>query len=263
MCGARARVDHLVISEVRVTPTQGEAVEIYNPTTATITLTDYWLYNATFTSSDGGLDCRYYDHTTNPACGQGFGDFDLRFPAGASIGPGQTKVIAITGAANFNSQCDGGCTSTQPPDFEIPPPAGGDPTVPDMIGTWDPSPGNFTNFGFLTNGSEELVLYQWNGQQGGAIKDVDYFLWGTNLSVRTDKTGVPGFVADTPVASQRPITVSATAGNSYQRACYNETTETATGGNGVSGHDETSEDLGTNFIVGPPSFGQKTPGTAP
>jgi hypothetical protein len=131
-----------------------------------------------------------------------------------------------------------------------------------MVGNWDSNPQNFTTFGFLTNSSEDLILYQWDGASG-AVLDVDYFIWGSNASVRTDKTGVSGFAADTPVASQRPITASAAVGTSYQRACYNETTETSSGGNGVTGHDETSEDLGANFVVAPPSFGVKTPGTLP
>lgn len=259
-CGARALTDHLVLSEVRVSPTPGEAVELYNPTNATITLTDYRLYNATFTSTDGGLDCRYFDHTTNPTCGTGFGDFDLQFPAGATIGPGQTRVIAITGAANYLVACDAGCA---PPDFEVPPPTGGDYTVTDMVGVWDTNPQNFTGFGFLTNGGEDLVLYTWNGNPSTPVRDVDYFIWGTSTGVRTDKTGISGYVADTPVASQLPMTMTASATTSFQRACYNEFNESLPGGNGLSGHNETSEDLGTNWVVGAPSLGQKTPGSVP
>jgi hypothetical protein len=240
-----------------VTPTAAEAVEIHNPTTATITLTDYWLYNATY-APDSGTSCHYYDHTTNPSCGSAFGDFDLRFPTGTTIGPGETIVIAVTGAVNYMAQCeDGGCGVTRP-DFEVPLGTAGDPSVPDMLGKYDTAA-----TAFLTNGSEDLVLYTWNGDPGGAVKDIDYFIWGDSLLVRTDKTGVGTFLPDTPIDQQSAMKTAATATTSFQRLCYNEAAEKEIGGNGVSGHDETSEDLNSTFISAPPSMGQKTPGAQP
>lgn len=254
-----------MISEVRVSPTPFESIEIYNPTSATIMLSDYRIYNATFLSSsgDGGAPCYYYDHTTNPTCGTGFGDFDLQFPVGATIAPNQALVIALTGSANYQGSCDGGSCR---PDFEIPPPPSlpmvDDPMVPNMRGTWDPNPQNFNMFGFLTNTSEDVVLYSWNGTPS-LVVDLDYFIWGTSTGIRTSKTGIATYAADTPIANQRPVTQTSSASTSFQRACYNEGSETATGGNGLSGHDETSEDLGATFIVGPPSLGAKTPGSVP
>lgn len=261
-CGAGPVTDHIVISEVRVTPTTAEAVEIHNPTSAEVDLSDYWLYNATFEATDGGPGCHYYDRTSDPSCGTEFSDFNIRFPTGSRIGAGQTLVVALTGADNYNGQCDGGCTASAPPDFEIPPPTGGNPAVPDMLGNWDSNPQVFTTFGFLTNGSEDLVLYKWDGASG-PIYDVDYFIWGISLSIRTDKTGLPNYAADTPTASQQPITTSAPFGTSYQRVCYNEAAEKKANGNGVTGHDETSEDLSATFIVAPESLGSKTPGAQP
>lgn len=244
---------------MRTTPTVGEAVEIFNPTTATISLTNYRLYNASFSSTvDAGSNCYYYDHMTNPTCGTGFGDFDLQFPSGSTIAPNQALVIAITGNTNYRNWCDGGCTA----DFEIPAPASDDQNVPNMQGVWDQNAQLFTNNGFLTNGGEDLILYSWNGSTSSQVVDIDYFIWGTT-SVRTSKTGIGTYASDTPTASQRPITQTAAAPLTFQRACYNEGTETSTAGNGLSGHDETSEDLNTTWTVGAQSMGAKTPNTVP
>jgi hypothetical protein len=247
---------------VRVQPTPSEAIEIYNPTSSAVDLSNYRIYNASFTHNppDGGADCHYWLHDGG-TCGQAFGDFDIQFPSGAMIAPGATKVIAVTGTFNFCG--DGGACAVSLPDFEIPPPdGGGNPSVPDMRGVWDHSPGNWSSFGFLTNTSEDLILYEWDGTSA-TVTDVDYFIWGQSTSVLSDKSGVAGYQNDTPTVSQKPITASTSTSTSYQRACYNEDGEKMSGGNGITGHDETSEDLSLNWVVGPPSLGQKTPGSMP
>ncbi|MDX2342696.1 MAG: hypothetical protein QNL12_02610, partial [Acidimicrobiia bacterium] len=45
---AEPAADHLLVSEFVVTPTEGEFIEIHNPTDATIDLTDVYLTDATF-----------------------------------------------------------------------------------------------------------------------------------------------------------------------------------------------------------------------
>ena len=87
-------------------------------------------------------------------------------------------------------------------------------------------------------------------------------LWGTNLLIRTDKTGIASYAGDTPIASQLPMPTPSTT-TDYQRACYNENAEKTSGGNGLGGHDETSENLGANWIVAPLSLGIRTPGSYP
>ncbi|MCP3999011.1 MAG: lamin tail domain-containing protein, partial [bacterium] len=49
---AEPAADHLVLSEIAVTPSEGEFVEIHNPTSAVIDLTDVYLSDATY--SPGG-----------------------------------------------------------------------------------------------------------------------------------------------------------------------------------------------------------------
>jgi hypothetical protein len=175
------------------------------------------------------------------------------------IAAGATKVIALTGA--FNLCGDAGACNAMP-DYEIPFPGQDNSNVTNMIGLYDGTASNFTNFGFLTNGGEDLVLYKWDGASA-TVQDVDYFVWGTSPSYLSDKSGVPGYQNDTPIASQKPVTATSATGTSYQRACYNENGETMSGGNGISGHDETSENLPANWSVGAPNFGVKTPGSTP
>ena len=71
--------DHLVVSEFAVTPTAGEFIEIHNPTTAAVSLTDVYLTDATF----AGGSTYYYQIVTGGGGGGGFGDFHARFPNGA------------------------------------------------------------------------------------------------------------------------------------------------------------------------------------
>ncbi len=264
-CGASAVADHIVFSEVRTQPGNNEGIEIYNPTNASVDLSDYRIYNATFISPDGLSDCRYYNHAIlidGGTCGEAFTDFDIQFPAGSSIGAGQIRVIAINGATSF---CAAGNCANAMPDFEIPPTDGGQSaTVPDMRGVWHLNQAA----GLLTNASEDLILYKWDGVQGSNVQDVDYFIYGNGI--RTDKTGVGTYLNDTLVAAQQVFdsgTLLADAGfansSSYVRGCYNELGETKTGGNGITGHNETSENLGASWFLGTPNFGVKTPGSTP
>jgi hypothetical protein len=245
-CGAAARADHLLINEISVTPTEGEFIELYNPTGAAIDLSQYWLYNATFVSLDGGPSCHYRDIVTGAQCGGAFFDFSLQFPAGASIGPGGIQVIAVSGAADYCANvapCDGGVF----PNYEIVLTGNSDfGNVANMRGNADVDGGAGT--GLLTNASEDLVLFQWDGV-APRVRDVDYVVWGTNLQVRTDKTGIGTYAPDTAVASQRPLAGTAALTTSWQRLCTNEGAETRTGGNGITSHNETSEPLDTSWTL--------------
>ena len=62
--------DHILITEIVVTPTEGEFVEIHNPTNSAINLSDYYLTDATF----AGGGAYYYNIVTGQnAGGGGFG----------------------------------------------------------------------------------------------------------------------------------------------------------------------------------------------
>jgi hypothetical protein len=114
----------------------------------------------------------------------------------------------------------------------------------------------------LTGPSEEIVLFKW-ASSDAKVTDVDYFVWGTSTSVRTDKTGVSGYVADTAVDQQHANTGSSGNSQSYQRICMNEGSETRASGNGISGNDETSENLDVTFVISVPTPKAATVGATP
>lgn len=221
---------HLLISEIVVTPTAVEFVEITNPTSEVIDLTDYYLSDAWFEST--GNDPQGYLLLPSGTLVIGTNtDFLSRFPAGASIAPGETQVIALYGPG-VDSTFGAGTA-----DYEV---TSVSPSIPDMINA-----GGHTisaNATTLTNGSEFIVLFRWNGQSDN-VCDVDYVTWGPAAATsRVDKTGVAvdgpdgdavatPYLADTPDASQSSVTAPG-AGSSVARTSITESVETAVGGNG-------------------------------
>ena len=87
----------LLLSEICVTPTEGEFIEIYNPGDTTVDLSDVYLTDATF----AGGDTYYYGIVTGGGGGGGFWDFHARFPDGATIASGVYQTIALSGSNAF------------------------------------------------------------------------------------------------------------------------------------------------------------------
>ena len=241
---------HLLITEIAVTPTDGEFIEIHNPTDKIIDLSNYYLTDATFAPNN----TFYYNIVTGSNAGGGdFGDFHARFPEGATIAPGEFQTIALNGT---------GFTATYQvkPTYEL---WDTDPSVPDMR---EALPGSINNQGSLTNSGEVVILYFWDGQSD-LVQDVDYVVWGDKAEA-VDKTGVSidgpdpdstpsTYLSDTPISEQ--ISVSSAEphamGESIQRTVLVEIGEREFGGNGVTGHDETSEELSASFVAAPPNPG--------
>ncbi len=118
-------------------------------------------------------------------------------------------------------------------------------------------PGSINNQGGLTNGGEVVVLYHWDGATD-LVQDLDYAVWGDKVEA-VDKTGVAidgpdpdstttTYFNDTAIASQDVTSIAShLIGESYTRVDKDEGTETLVAGNGITGHDETSENLSTTF----------------
>ncbi len=135
------RPPHLLISEVLVNapgidPNE-EWVEIYNPTGGIQDLSGYGIGDA---AAPGDYEGMY------------------RFPAGAAIGPGEVRVIAVSAQA-FRARYG------VRPDFEL---AATDPAVPDLL----PDAGWGRGLWNLNNAQDEVVLI---GPEG----EVDRVEWGT------------------------------------------------------------------------------------
>ena len=245
--------NHILITEIVVTPTAGEFIEICNNTGNTIDLTDYYLTDGTYSANNE----YYYNIVTGAnAGGETNSDFHVRFPAGSSIAASEFQTIALNGA-NFVS------TYGLQPNYEIYP---SDAAIPDMLEAFSTTINSLSG---LSNAGEVVVLYYWDGQSD-LVQDIEYLVWGDKAEA-VDKSGIsidgpdPGattstYLNDTGITQQ--ISASADAphaiGESIQRLNLNENGEIQTGGNGITGNDETSEDLATSFQIGAPN-----PGTGP
>ena len=241
----------LLLTEIRVTPTEGEFVEIYNPTGATIDLANVYLTDGTFA---GGSTYYYNLVTGTNAGGGGFGDFNARFPAGATIPAGAYQTIALAGSANFVT------TYGMAPTYELFDDGSVDGEQP-MI---EATSGSIDTAGSgLSNSGEVVILYYWDGNSD-LVADLDYAVWGDKVEA-VDKTGIAldgpdadadssAFQADTPIATQDVIAGgSHGSDDSWQRDDLAEGAEVQSGGNGTNGSNETSEDLSNTWCAATPT----------
>ena len=249
----------LLLTEIVVTPTGGEFIEIHNPTGTTIDLSNVYLTDATF--AGGGVF--YYNIVTGAnAGGGGFSDFHARFPDGASIAGGAYQTIALAGSDDFQTEY------SIEPTYELYEDAAAADAIPDLR---EALPGSINDQGGLTNSGEIVVLYAWDGASD-LVQDIDYALWG-DAAEAVDKTGVSidGPDADTDLSMYAPDTAIATQdviatgshpfGQSFQRVDLAEGLEAQAGGNGIKGSDETSENLSATWTSADPTPG--APAAAP
>ncbi len=243
-----ADANHLLLTEICVTPTGGEFIEIYNPLGTTISLTDIYLCDV---YGDSASVEYFYPQIVSGPLTYISTDFVVKFPNGSSIDPGGVQTIAMNGA-DFTTEYG------IPPDFDL---AG-------TGGTQMATPYNcyIGSSAGLTNGDELVVLFLWDGVYD-LCYDIDYAFWGDNLDRRVDKTGlsidgpdgdtVPSvYLNDTANADQDGIATGGhSTGFTFQRVDMDEGTEILTGGNGTTGHDETSENLSVTWLQGDPTPG--------
>ncbi len=208
---------HLLISEVVVSPTRAELIEVYNPLDTTESLADVWL-----------ADFATYYTVTSGSPTVGTTDFLVQFPPGSTIGPGARIVVAIDTVMSFTSEYG------VEPDFDL----------QSMPGTATPGMSG------LANANEMVVLFRWDGASA-LVGDLDYVVWG-DASDAMDKSGVTvggmSYADETPAAEQSVL--AAPAALALHRCDSDEPGERSEGGNGVLGHDETSERLTSSFRQG-------------
>ncbi|MHB8077832.1 MAG: hypothetical protein ACYDIE_01075 [Candidatus Krumholzibacteriia bacterium] len=268
-----AVADHLLLSELVVqTRTEVPAakyIELVNPTASAIDLSTVYVTDATYNTPP----TYYYNIVKLDSQGGGGtgGDFLARFPGGASIAAGDTIAVAITGSGDFQTAYG------HLPDYELYEDGIAPDSVPELVEAFPGSIGrglgnSGTNVPDLSSVGESAVLFSWNGQTD-LVQDLDYALWGSSslLAVRVSKTGVridgpdagtdsTAYLPDTDVAAQKSISSTVHAfGNSFQRRSADEGTEVAVGGNGLTGHNETSEQLNLTWTATLPN----TPAAAP
>jgi uncharacterized protein len=230
----------LILTEVVVTPNNAEYLEIANPTDETVDLSRYYLAdNGTYFSLP--MAAPTVDAT----------DFIIKFPAGATIGPKAVVTVALDTAANFSARY------AVAPSYSI---VGG--TMVTVAAT---------DVAQLTNGGEAVVLFYWDGATD-LVRDVDIMLVGVPTAGNRliDKSGMPfdGPDADTATSTYatdaRSITAQPSSPDGTQstkRILLEAGHETQTGaGNGLDGHDETSEDSAVTWDT---AFTAPTPGALP
>lgn len=256
-----ALADHLVISQFVVktrlpyTTYGSPFIAITNPTASPIDLSDVYLTDATLVPSALYAKITLNDPATaDPGGGVG-GDFHARFPDGYVLAAGATVAVALTNSAQYFTAYG------RQPDFELYEELYFPDAVPELVAAFPGSigaglGGGGTNVPALSDVAESVVLYRWNGTSD-LVQDLDYVVWGSNTSVRVDKTGLTvggaSYLADTPPAAQVPVAAAGpTFGHAFRRLSTDEGTERTTLGNGSSGHDETSENLSATWsdVVG-------------
>lgn len=229
---------HLLITEVK-TVGSSEFIEIWNPTTATVDLRNYYL---TDLNTYWQLPAHVAGNVTLTADAS---DFLSRFPVGATLAPNAVITIAFDGAA-FVAPTTGFPTVT--PTYTIQEMTTGATAMETVLfGATNPNPG-------LTNTGEIVVLFAWDGASDN-VKDVDIVLAGTPTSAGNDvaaKSAVDGPDADstttayaTDLLTITDLTVTdgtAPSLKSYKRIARETDREIQTGtGNGITGDDETTE----------------------
>jgi cysteine-rich repeat protein len=235
--------EHVLITEIVVRPASAEMIEIFNPTTVAVDISFYAL-------SDSAAYWQTAAGVFPTAAGT---DFAARFPDGSWIMPGAYATVAVGSAASFVA------TYGKKPDYELWPGPSNDPTVPDMVSLLTVSSIG-TNAG-LTDTGEPIVLFRVLAEQ--PVDDIDYVFFGkpSASNPAVDKTTAVvsgmGYLPETPAEAQAFAPAPA-EGSALHRCVYGEAVE-ARRGNGMTGHDETSERWVATFAVGK----TRTPGGPP
>ena len=224
------QADHVVFSEIVLTPSDGEYVEITNPTANDIDMSDYYLTDGTDTGSDkayyklpAGAD--YWSESNS--------DFICRFPSGYILPAGGSIKVSLRDNDSYVN------TYGESADLSL-----NDNLLDAVDGS--STKGNAVA-PKLDNTRETLVLFYWDGTSS-TVKDIDYLLWG-DISFAIDKSGISGYQSDTPVSSQSYMSVHTTNEKLIRAESASEGTETQSGGNGITGHDETSEPLSDTWVI--------------
>lgn len=244
-----AEARHLLLTEVG--PRDPEFIEIYNPTSSTIDLSTYYL-------SDTNQYWLLPGHVAGHALATinvGNSDFVVRFPA-AMLPPGGVATIAVRGSDYVDEY-------GELPTFTIRQGvSGATPMIPIVI----PATGGTS---LITDSGEMLALFQWDGLSD-LVRDVDIVVGGLNPDINNRLA--PKGVVDGPDPDLIPsaylpdaLTIGdmardAGGSQTYKRIAHEDGHELASDGNGILGHDETSEQIRMTWDSG---SSPATPGQVP
>jgi hypothetical protein len=230
----------LILTEVVLTPSGSEFVEIANPTSQAVALDNYYL-----------TDSQKYPTLPSAVPTVDSTDVIARFPAGASIAPHAVITVAFDTTANFQTAYG------MAPTYSI-----GSSTMRIVAQTGSTG---------LTNAGEMVSMFWWDGATD-LVKDCDELNVGvpSGGNLLPNKTGVAvdgpdsGSTKSTYATdSMTMVNLTATPGNnlSMKRIKFDTGFQTAAAtGNGITGDDETSEMLSQTWAT---TFTAPTPGAVP
>ena len=265
--GPLSNAPTLLISEVTLSNNSQEFIEIYNPTNQAVDLGNYYIcdddeyYLLPGASGAGPAPMRLNE---NPVATMQF-DFLVKFPTGASIPAGGVVVVAMR-FNDFNT-----ANPTRNADFGILQA----PVGKEMI---DPGNGVFVGRGgnaqFSQSGGEMVALFLWDGTSD-LVKDIDLVNVGTNADPFNRIPSKTGKMVDGPDSDTTPSRYAmdratiglmdgvAPTGQSHKRVALEIGSEVQDGfGNGLTGHDETSEDTTMTWDRAS-AYTAPTPGSVP
>ena len=223
------QADHLILNKVITYPDEAEMIEFYNPTAVDISLTNYYITDAT---THGG---NYFNLPSGEDFWGGFGlDFIAKFPE-MTIESGETLSISLVTSEEYYSY------------FGYYP----DLSLQENFLSASESESTIGVASQLKDTEGCLILFFWDGESD-LVKDVDYFLWG-NTTYGVAKTTDDGYpFNDTTLENQLPIRAysnSDIVDSMYVRVGFDEIGETQENGNGITGHDEMSEDFTQSWEI--------------
>ena len=227
--------DHLIFNRITIIPDNAEFVSIYNPTEQTINLSDYYI-----TDNPSSIDYYNLPEDTNSGAIDNWSvtpfHFIARFPSGVTIEPSESLILSFHTDEIFNSYYG------YYPDLSL---------FEDMLdlnesGTISCDADACPALNLIDDSQEALLLFYWD-QQSNIVKDVDYFIWGGDNNA-IDKTGIGEYSSDTPLENQE-YQSSHEEGYTFIRTDLSEGSETSASGNGITGDDETSENLNSTWMV--------------
>jgi len=235
---------HLLLSEVKTLSAGFEFIEIYNPTSSEISLDDYYLadYGQYFQLPAVGAGPQSYTPDSS--------DFVARFPAGHTIASKGVVVVGIRLIENSDIIAQ----------FHIGKPDGA--TGSEMNEAYAGSIGSTPT---LTDAGESVILFYWDGTSN-LVQDVDIVIAGNNpsdINLPPDKDGItvigPAGQGNGPDTYQRDsltlpdMSAQLNGGQSYTRTALEgdneDYPEMNRRGNGLFGHDETSEETNNTWAI--------------
>ena len=226
--------DHLVFDRITIQPTNAELISIYNPTNEAIDLSDFYITDATKTSED-----KYYYNITHGDSywSNSFSDFIARFPDNYLIEGNETIILGLHDSQTFSDYYGYAPDLTLFEDMRNA--IQGETTI--SFGS------AFVNQNMLGDDAEMLIVFHWDGDSD-IVEDVDYFLWG-NANEAIDKSDIGSYFDDTAIENQ-DLYYSHGEDSTYVRINIDsEGNEINSGGNGITGHDETSENFSDTWNV--------------